>query len=357
MTATEIRFTPPTARSGSVAKNKWSWPHYLSLIGVPILVLDLWTMVSWIADGPTQVTEFRDTGSMSWWACRFLEAVVILGSVPVIVHLVRDCRRKRRFLTLDVMFCIACAMMTWLDQQPAMIAPTWLPSSNFINLTSTCGHTPLVVVNPDCGRAIDPILFDFFLEAFCILGVALLIGRYIRRLRAKRPDISNLRIFCYVVLWGWFTDFLLEGVVAVPFHAWNFAPVPSSIPMGGGFHYPIVELIDAGSWFGLFAAVYLFRNDKGETIAERGLERHSPGVRKGLTLMSLYTLIQVITIALGNGPLTITGLYETQWPKMPVHIVNNVCDAPGIHGTRYGSCPGSPSFRLPLRHSLPGESP
>lgn len=357
MTAIDVPFAPSTAKPGSVAKNKWSWPHYLSVAAIPILFFNIWTVVSWLADGPHQITQYRDVGSMSWWATKFLEAVVIIGSILVIRYLIGDCRQQRRFLTFNVMFCMAGFTMFWLDQQPAMIAPTWLPSSNFVNLNSTCGHTPWIVVNPQCDKVVDPIMFDFFLETFCCLGIALLIGRYVSRLRERNPGISNLRVFAVIMLWGMFAEFLLEAVVAVPFHAWNYPPGPLSVPMGHGFSYPIVELFDVAAWFGLFAAVWIFRNDKGETVAERGLERHRPSVRKGLTLLSLYTLIQFISFAPGNGPLTVWALYEHHWPKLPTHIVNGFCDNLPGERTAYGPCPGSPGFRLPIRHSLSTQTP
>jgi hypothetical protein len=53
----------------------------------------------------------------------------------------------------------------------------------------------------------------------------------------------------------------------------------------------------------------------------------------------------------------ISAFYQGHWQETPSHLVNDVCNAPGITGTRYGTCPGDPGFRMPGRHSLPGRSP
>jgi hypothetical protein len=63
----------------------------------------------------------------------------------------------------------------------------------------------------------------------------------------------------------------------------------------------------------------------------------------------LYGALQLITIVPGNWFVIATGPYEEPWPKLPRDLVGNICDAPGITGTAYGPCPGSPGFRMPGR--------
>src|SRR4051812_35162453 len=96
-------------------QTRWGWTQYLAVVGVPILVLNTWTVVAWLADGPAPVTEFRNPGSANWYVARTVEALAVLGSVFMIIHLVRGCRRAGRFLTLDVMFCMVGATLFWID--------------------------------------------------------------------------------------------------------------------------------------------------------------------------------------------------------------------------------------------------
>ena len=64
-----------------------------------------------------------------------------------------------------------------------------------------------------------------------------------------------------------------------------------------------------------------------------------------------------LVVFVGNAPVILSP-YVTFKGKLPAYIINGVCDAPGVHGTRYGACPGSPGFRMPGRTThLPGRSP
>jgi len=61
-------------RPSWAAKRRWSWPHYLALVGVAHSVLGVLDDHCLAADGPRQITEFRDTESASWYAARVFES-------------------------------------------------------------------------------------------------------------------------------------------------------------------------------------------------------------------------------------------------------------------------------------------
>lgn len=342
---------PADSRPGT----RWSWPHFLALIGAPILVWNAWTVIAWLADGPHQVTEFRDRDSLSWYFARVAEGLTVLGSLLVILCLVRGCRRAHRILTFDVMLCLACATIFWSDFGTNFFQPMFLMSSNFINLNNTCGHMPFVV-NPDCGRAADPIPFLFLAETFlfpaCAIGVCKLVGRA----RTAWPRISAAKVFGLVLLIG-MVGALLE-VLMIALGLWTYTgPRWMSLSPGRGTQWHVVVWLETGLFFVFLSAIRVFRDDKGQTLVDRGLEHHKPRARKAITMMALYACVQLVSWGPGTMPLMAVSFYQDGWAKMPAYLVNDVCDAPGIEETRYGGCPGSPGYRMPGRHSLPGDSP
>lgn len=352
--ATQLRVRPPTTVA---AARRWSLPHYLALTGIPILMWEAWTLVAWLRDGPHQITQYRDQDSASWYAARTIEGLAIIISLAVAIHVVRGCLRERRILTFDLMFVLAGATLFWADFFENFFVPTWITSSNWVNLNSPCGHIPFIV-NPDCGRVPEPILFAVLLESFVVLGLAIWVGAALRRARNRWPGMTTRKLIGIVILAGFIIDFILEVAVLLPLHLWTYpSPEWMSLPVGHGFRYPFLEPIAAGGWFALMIAVRVFKDDRGQSLVERGLDRHPPLLRKAISLIALYAYMQLAIIAVGNAPLMLYGPYETQWPKLPAHIVNGLCDAPGVHGTRYGPCPGSAGYRMPGRHSLPGRSP
>ncbi len=337
------------------SKPRWSWPHYLALAAIPILIWNGWTVVAWLLDNPHQVTEFRTPGSANWIAAHVLEALFGVMGVAVLVYVIRGCIRARE-ITFDALFCLAAATLSWADLGVNFFQPTYLASSNFVNLNNMCGHMPLVV-NPDCGRAPDPILINWLLGTFGFLAIAIGAERLIVRVRNRWPAVSTLRLIFFLLGVGLLIDLILEPV-SIALGLWTYAsPSALSLGLGNGYRYAFPEAIAAPLVFALPAAIRIFRDDRGLTFVERGTHHLSPGKRRVVTFLALYTALQFICWIPGSVPIMMYGPYETPWPKLPAHLVNDVCDAPGIAGTRYGACPGAPDYRMPGRHSLPGKSP
>ena len=347
MTSVAAR-TAPTRIGGVDRSRRWSWGQYLALASVPFIVLIGWTLGAWFIDGPTQITEYRDRGSASWYAAHALEAAVVLVSLLVIVHLVRDCRRQRCLLTFDVMFCLCGLSLFWADALTNAIVPMWLPSSNFVNLNYALGHMPFVV-NPDAGRMPDPILFTIPLLTFCLLGMAIVFGRVVEWMRSRWPRLSSTQLVALVILIGMTIDILIEVGVALPLGLWSWAsPAALTIHVGKSGRIPALEIIAVGIYFGLMMSIRIFKDDRGRSLPERGLDHYPPRMRKGLTLLALFGAFNILIVTFGNLP-TILSPYVSVPPHLPAHLVNGVCDAPGFEGSRYGSCPGSPDFRMPGR--------
>jgi hypothetical protein len=245
------------------------------------------------------------------------------------------------------------ATIFWSDYGMNTVQPMFQASSNFVNVNNTCGHMPFVV-NPDCGRGPEPLLFFILFETFLCLALALGVSKVVARIRNRWPGLSNRQLFGIVMGIGIVMS--LSEIVVLALGVWTYAgPSWMSFSPGHGTQYHVVVLLQTGMFAGLMSAIYIFRNDKGQTIAERGLERHSPGRRKAITLMALYTCVQFTTWIPANVPLITMSYYLDGWPKLPSHLQNGACDGPGVTGTHYGPCPGSPGYRLPGRHSLPGD--
>jgi hypothetical protein len=326
-------------------------PYYLAIVGVPILLWELWTVIAWLADGPHQITQFRDTSSLNWYLAHGLEAITWIVALPMLVYVVRGCRRKREFLTFDMMFVLCGMSLTWTDAACNFFQPTFFASSNFINLNYMLGHMPFIV-NPDAGRLPDPIFWGLGVEGGCMLALAVIAGRLISRARIRWPGISTAKLLGIMVLFAAAVELMLE-IPAVAAGLWSYGAGPS-LPLGH-FGYAWLELLGGTGVF-FIPALRVFKDDKGRSFLERGLERLRPGVRKGVTMLAMYAVMQLLWGAVGN--IVLVGEPYAPKPRhMPAYTLNGMCDAPGTTGTRYGPCPGSPGYRMPGRHSLPGKSP
>jgi hypothetical protein len=344
----------PTISVSPRASRSWKPVHYLAVVGAILVVWQTWTWIAWLADGPEPIMQFRDRTSASWYAARVYESLAILAAIAVLVYLIRQCRRERR-LTFDAMLCIATGAAMWTDPGVNFIQPTWMYSSNWVNLGGWAGHIPFFV-NPDAGRMPEPILLASLVYTFGVLLFVMILTRLMRGLRRRFPTISNAKVIGITFLAGMAIDvaFELPGYL---FRLWAYPGAPDFFALFGSkaFRFPIIEILCVAFIYTGLAAVRFFKDDAGRTVVERGLEAVRPRLRTVISVLAMIAISNVALITANTGNV-IGGLFTSPFKEMPVHIVNDICDAPGITGTRYGPCPGSPGYRAPVR-TLPGSPP
>jgi hypothetical protein len=339
-----------SAVAPETARRRWGVTQLFALCALPVLALEIWTLVRWASDGPHEITRFRAPGHpYGWWTARIAEAAMILGALWVIRWLVRDCRRQQRILTFDVMFCLTQATTFWASGAANFFQPMFGFNSYLVNVNDPCGNIP-GVSNPACGADANPVLLISGLETFLVLACAILLAAVVRRMKVRWPSMSTMQTWA-VFMVGGMALVLLEPLAALPLHLWDYPGAPISITVIPGFRYPLFPEIAA---FGLYitipAGLRYFRDDRGRTLIERNLDGYAPRVSRAITLLAMYFIMQAVIWMIGTAPDWPLGFHQQRWTRStPVYIVNGQCDVPGlVTGTRYGPCPGSPGFKMPL---------
>lgn len=342
----------------SARRPGWGWPQYLALVGAAILLVEIYTVGSWLVDGPYQITQYREGYTRDWYAARVFEGGIIILSIYVIAKVVRGCRQQKRLFTFDVLFCLTGFSMLWASSMVNFFTPMFAFSSNLVNLNDVCGYIPFVV-NEDCSRSPNPVLFIGLFETFGLLGVAMLLGKIATWLRSRWPGIRNTQLFGFFLLGG-MTFVLLEPLLIIPLHLWTYPGTPISLELGGtAWRYPLFpEILCFGFMLGIPAAVRFFRDDRGHTLVERHMEHYSSRVRTLVSGLALYTFAQIAVIGCATIPLWPMAFHQLEWGQLPASLNNGLCDQPGVvENTRYGPCPGSPGFRMPMPGTLPPGNP
>ncbi len=354
MTAVEARVgRTATLRAGE--KPTWGVAHFLAVVGFVFVFWQGWTWVSWLAAGPHSITQFRDTNSASWYGARVFEGVAVVISIAVLTFVVRRCRREHR-LTWDAKLIIAGAATMWLDSFTNVLAPLFMYSSNWVNLNTPAGSMPLAV-NPDIGRLPWPILYLGLIYTFGLLAFAMVMTWAMRAFRRRWPALSVAKLIGLVFLLGVVVDIAME-IPMYRLRLWAYPGSPDFLALWSkdGMKLPLlVEVLPAGVAFATMGALRYFRDDMGRGVTERGLERHHPLTRSVISILALIAIMNGVWFVATSVQAAV-GNFSGRYEKMPAHIVNDMCNAPGITGTRYGPCPGSPGFKAPIR-TLPGPKP
>ena len=341
-----------SAVGATTANRVWGWPQYLAIFSIPLLLLEIWTIGSWLLDGPHMITQFRSGDHSAWLAARIAETSAIFLAIPVLVVVIRDCRRQQKILTFDVMFMLCGATMVWGDMAANFLNPYIAISSYWTNLNSPTCYIP-GVANPDCSRVPDPILFLLLFETVGTLGVAMMLSMLVGRIRRRWPLLSAAKIFCFLVVLGWIVV-LAEPVAVIPASLWAYPGTPLGIQVGSEAHlmYPLPELPIFGTLFGILTSLRLFKDDQGLTFVERGLSQYSAPARKGITFLAMYTVFQFACWPIANLPLLPMALLQHPWAELPAHMNNGLCDQASVGKTLYGPCPGSPGYRMPVQETF-----
>lgn len=340
--------TAPAPDVASPAPERRSWPaaYFLAAFGVVFLFFEAWTISAWLAEGPAAVTQFQDTSSTDWWAARVYETLAVLFALGMLIHLWRQYRRERR-ITWDMKFVAAGALLYWVDPFANWMQPIFFYSSNWVNVTNWCGNAPFVV-NPDCGRLPEPVLFLLPLYSFGFLGFVMALNALMRKARDRWPTMSARQLVALTFVGGMVIDVLLEGPIIL-FRLWVYPGWPLSFTgTGANLHrFPFFELIIASIlWTGL-ASLRFFKDDRGRNITERGTERLRPRVAGSVTFLAIFGAANLLAIT-SNSILIAHGPFMNEYPNMPDWNRNDMCDSGTYTGTDYGPCPGTPGYEIPI---------
>lgn len=333
--------SPPLERSKTASRPTFA--SALAWFGAAIVLYEAITWVRWLADGPEQITQYRDTDAASWTAARGYEIAIVLVSVWLLVRVVRQCRAHGR-LTLDAQLLIAGVTALFWDPFGNFVQPAFFYSSNWLNLNTWTGFAP-GVVNPDASLMPQPV-FIMLVYPFGLLAFAMMSNAVMRVAQTRFPHWSNGRVLLAGSLAAFLGGVALEAPMFLP-HLWSLPGAPSELSLfDDGHRYASVEYLTTGMVFAGWAAVRYFKDDQGRAFTERG-----PGqIGSVLAIIgwccSLLLMLQLVV--------TIFAFQADPYPEeFPPHLVNGLCDVGSTSNTHYGPCPGSPGFTMPISQGTP----
>jgi hypothetical protein len=345
--ATQRRGTcaSPQRQASVGAGRPWTAARCLAVFGIINVAYIAVTLVRWLADGPEPVDVHRDTHSTSFWVAQGYLAAVVIVSVVLLVRVVRQCRRQGR-LSLDSQLLIGGAAALFWDPFGNFFQPAFMYSSNWLNLNTWVGHAPLVV-NPE-GSAMPQPIFIMLVYPFGLLAFSMFTTWTMRTAARLRPDWSGAKLIAVCAVAGTLGGVALEAPMFL-LHLWSLPGSPSELSLFDNAHrYAIVEILTTGMVFAGWGAVRYFRDDHGRAFTERGHGQLGAALAMVGWCCSLLILLQVFV--------NVFAFHAAPYPeRFPPDLVNDMCDVGATQHTRYGPCPGSPGFKMPVG-SLPGDA-
>jgi hypothetical protein len=344
----------PTDARSTTSPRRWTYVHWLALAGALLLVVQAYVWIRWLSTGPVQIDARRDTGHISFKLAIFYQVAAWILMVVMVTRLVRQCRREGT-LTFDAKLSIAGLLTYWLDPLANYVMPVYTYSEQWLNLNEWVGSYP-GVRNPDGGRVPEPMVLLIPLYTAGWLLFAMVVCALMRAVSRRRPGLAQRYVLGVALTVALILDILLELPMFL-FDLWSNQGAPRiGLFAHSGRLYPATEMAIAVGVFGTLGALRYYKNDRGETFVERGLTRHSSKAQTWISTLAMIGMLNLMFIV-GAVIWTGGGYFSGPWKEMKPWVSVGVCDSPGVTGTRYGPCPGSPGFTPPGPGDLPGSRP
>lgn len=331
-----------SSRATTVERRPFKPVTPIAVLGVAFTLLEAYVIIKWISGpnfeptpvGPTPVPGYMKVG---------LTALTVLGLVLwawcIWKFLVQPWRREGH-ITLDGMFAICFVLIYWMDPYGDMLVPQFTYNAWLTNQGSWLADTPLVIM-ANASKIPEPYLLTGPLYLWCIFGVVVVANKLMKRAQDRFPKMGtfgliSLTIGCFII-WDlfWELTFIRIGY-------WTYPTTPAFGTLFGDHWYRIhlTEPVCWGTTWAVFACLRYFKNDKGQTLVERGIEKVKAGnkTRQALRFFALYGVINVAFVLFYVIPTNAIAMNGDSWPEDTLrrsYFTNGICGA----GTTY-ACPG-----------------
>ena len=293
-----------------------------AFVGGAVLVLQLYVWVRWITGpyfervpaGPSDPPMFMKVPLMT-------NAIVLWVGLPFALwwFIVRPWLRERR-ITLDGMLLVALGLMFFQD--PLLnYFNTWCTYNTWLfNRGSWSSHIPGWVSPEEPGRQVaEPLLTNVPGYAYGVLLITIVGCWVMRKVKARWPNISNLRLIGVTYAFTFVLDFVMEACLLLPTGLFTYPGAIQSVSFNAGHYYqwPVYEgLMWGGVQAGLCCLRY-FTDDRGRTVVERGLDRVRGGFVKQqfIRFLAIFAAVSGCFFFFYNVPAQWFGMHADPWPE------------------------------------------
>lgn len=321
-------------------------------MGACFLVLFVYVFASWLLVGEPTRTPTGQTPVPGWMKASLIAWQCLSCGMAVACFyffLVRPWRRERR-LTLDGMFSIGFVTMMWQDTLLDIFQPwvTW--NSAMVNFGSWNLRIP-GWLSPQGDLIAEPVLFTMPSYLWVMLPPMMLGNAVMRRSQRRWPQMGRAGVIGCAFLLFVAVDILAELVwMRMGIYAYPGSIRSLTVFAGKYYQFPIYEAVIWPMTWTAMAAVRHFKDDRGQTIVERGIDDLRISARKK-TATRLLAIIGVCNLSFlaYNAQGAILGLYSDPWPEditSRSYLTDGLCG----DGTGY-ACP-APNVPIPRRDSV-----
>lgn len=294
------------------------------IIGCIFLCFIAWVVYNWVTApyfGPTKLPEGVEVPLQFKIAVRTVEiGMSLVWMYLIYTQIIRPIRRTGQPNTLG------------LAGIGFFFAIFWDPSMNFIQ--QGCVYNPYSInfgflsaeipgwMSPNANRLPEPIVgwaggYPGFLIWGCLFGLACM-----RWVKSRAPQTNTITLAIVGLIGTMVFDTVLEVLLirVTGIYAYPGAIRSWSIFGGHWYQFPIYEALLFGGWWGLVTVLLYFKDDKGLTWVERGVEKmefckHSKFRQGMVRAIAVIGFCQVVEVVFYVFPMSIITTNADPFPE------------------------------------------
>jgi hypothetical protein len=265
-----------------------------AFVGVLFLAVEMYQICSWLVQGHARPGPVGSTPLPAWMHYSLLAQQIIFPALAVVVIyklLIRPLRKERK-LAFDGILVIAFFQM-WQVQDPwAFYNGGYFLTYNahLFNLGCPQCHLP-GWVSPNAASFTEPIIWTEAVYVGILLPVCMLCNVVMRKAKERWPQLGVAGLvgvaFAFMVVF----DLFAENVwIKTGAYVYGGSIPELTVSAGHWYQFPLYEAPWFGATWAAWACMRYFKNDKGESLADRGLSRLKGSSFKKRTVQVLAVL-------------------------------------------------------------------
>ncbi|MDB5968365.1 MAG: hypothetical protein JWQ90_815 [Hydrocarboniphaga sp.] len=277
----------------------------------------------------------------------FLQIAVPLGALYCLMKWVALPRIRLGHLTADGRLFLAGTLIFFWDMSMNYSSTSLLYNSHMLNFGAwTLGSWPMWF-SPAANLLPEPVLVTIPGYTALVTTQALFVCWLLRKAKVRWPRLGILASVALIIVGCTVVDSTIElllirtGVYAYPGAIRSFAIFP-----GQTYQFPLNEgILFGGLGVGSMTALLFFRDDKGQTFVERGIEslKYGPVAKGWLRGFAVFGYCHLMFIILYAIPMQFFSLHAGAFPEgYPSYMLNGMC----VYGVTGDQCPG-PGVMIP----------
>lgn len=307
--AVEARVRPPR-----------TWPvKVCAVIGALMVAFMAWILLKWVTGpyfervpaGPDEPPDLMKAIMIFW------QIVSLPAALALIYYYVIRTWRQSRDLNVDALLVIGF-MTLWFQDPLSNYFGVWFSHNTWmINYGSWAWEMPGWDAGGRPGAVVvQPVLFIIPLYIYVFVAPVLLGTWAMRRVEKRIPNASKRRLIatCYLTVFAF--DAVIEALIWVPQGMFAYGGGHLNIFDDTYHQWPLTEGLTIAATMTCFCCIRYFRDDRGRTLAERGIDQLRAGRRTKLA-MRVFAVIAAVNLSYlitYNVPNLFAGKYAADWP-------------------------------------------